>query len=867
MFQYKTKGMTSPQGKRRVYFTCHPDDHGRFFEQISAELLGITDCAVWYSTDDEYEDIDTDLGQMNLLVVPITTRLLTKPCRARDTDVPFALKHHIPILPLMQEDGLDELYGRHFGDLHYLDPNARDDTALSYGEKLKKYLNSVLVGDELAAKVRDAFDAYIFLSYRKKDRKYANELMRLIHKNDFCRDIAIWYDEYLVPGHNFKQAISAALQRSDLFALVVTPNLVNEKNYVEEVEYPAAVEQNKPILPVELKKTDRIALSAHYRDIPNSIDARDETALAEALESALARIARRENASDPQHNFFIGLAYLDGIDVEVDHGRALSLITFAADSNVPEAMEKLVSMYEEGHGVERDYRIAVEWQRKLAEHWEKEYRKSHDTDAYRKLLIALCELGDRLSNMGELDVAENTYRRILELCEENSNGNTKSEEIRSYLQVCYMKLGGIYRKRGDIDKRESFYQKTLDLSRYGDPAAYIGLGDIHIDKGEPKEAEAFYQKGIALFELLMENIRKEEIVDDLPVNIRNDTSVNIQHNLSLSYEKLGNFYREYKGDMEKSVKFFQKSLALCERLAEETGTITAKIRLADNYENFGELCIQTGNLSGAEEFYHKALVLRELLVEKAGTMQVHGELATTYNKIGDIQKAHGDLDGAESFYQKGLNINERLMEESWIIETQYLLFESYERLGSLRYTKKDWYGAEEFYRKSIVLGELLMEESDRVPIRNDLSVIYRELGNLRKANGDLKRAEELYHKSIILIEPLAKNMGVTFRINLLENYSNLGEIRYELDDMDRAEEYYLNGIALGEQLLKETRNARGSLFLCSCYCGLAAIREPHGQNLLKKAFQCITSLSAQSPQVMGCSEISDIIKRMLKQTK
>lgn len=65
-----------------------PDDHGRFFEQISAELLGITDCAVWYSTDDEYEDIDTDLGQMNLLVVPVTTRLLTKPCRARDTILP-----------------------------------------------------------------------------------------------------------------------------------------------------------------------------------------------------------------------------------------------------------------------------------------------------------------------------------------------------------------------------------------------------------------------------------------------------------------------------------------------------------------------------------------------------------------------------------------------------------------------------------------------------------------------------------------------------------------------------------------------------------------------------------------------------------
>ena len=39
------------------------------------------------------------------------------------------------------------------------------------------------------------------------------------------------------------------LQKSDLFALVVTPNLVNEVNYVMTTEYPAAVEQKKPVLP------------------------------------------------------------------------------------------------------------------------------------------------------------------------------------------------------------------------------------------------------------------------------------------------------------------------------------------------------------------------------------------------------------------------------------------------------------------------------------------------------------------------------------------------------------------------------------------------------------------------------------------
>lgn len=49
MFQYKTKGNVSPQGKRRVYFTCHPEDQERFFEKITDEILKNTDCAIWYN--------------------------------------------------------------------------------------------------------------------------------------------------------------------------------------------------------------------------------------------------------------------------------------------------------------------------------------------------------------------------------------------------------------------------------------------------------------------------------------------------------------------------------------------------------------------------------------------------------------------------------------------------------------------------------------------------------------------------------------------------------------------------------------------------------------------------------------------------
>lgn len=49
MFQYKTKGNVSPQGKRRVHFTCYPEDQERFFEKITDEILKNTDCTIWYN--------------------------------------------------------------------------------------------------------------------------------------------------------------------------------------------------------------------------------------------------------------------------------------------------------------------------------------------------------------------------------------------------------------------------------------------------------------------------------------------------------------------------------------------------------------------------------------------------------------------------------------------------------------------------------------------------------------------------------------------------------------------------------------------------------------------------------------------------
>lgn len=350
----KTMHNENPRGKPRVFFTCHPEDFDRYFEQICKSIFKTHDCAIYYTEDMNEpipeQDLDTDLGSNNLLVIPVTRRLLTEENRAMDKDFPYAKRANMPILPIMMEPELDALYSKpeYFGTLQYLSVSSSDATAISYEEKLQKFLETVLISDEMAKRIRDAFDAYIFLSYRKDDRSYANELMRMIHRNPQCCDIAVWYDEFLTPGESFLESIDKILHSSKLFTLLVTPKLLEEPdgkpNFVMAKEYPAAKASGIDILPVEMKPTDRAVLSEKYKGIPPCVPAEDDAAFQRALTDAIQKIAITTNNTDPEHTFLIGLAYLDGIDVEKDPKRGMELVTVAAENQLPEAMKMLSRM-------------------------------------------------------------------------------------------------------------------------------------------------------------------------------------------------------------------------------------------------------------------------------------------------------------------------------------------------------------------------------------------------------------------------------------------------------------------------------------------------------------------------------------------
>lgn len=91
--QYKTRGNSSPQGKPRVYFSCHPADFRLYFQPISEEILEKQNCAIWYDTEPEAEydsePFKLSLSQMQLFVIPVTTRFLCQENRALSVELPY----------------------------------------------------------------------------------------------------------------------------------------------------------------------------------------------------------------------------------------------------------------------------------------------------------------------------------------------------------------------------------------------------------------------------------------------------------------------------------------------------------------------------------------------------------------------------------------------------------------------------------------------------------------------------------------------------------------------------------------------------------------------------------------------------------
>ena len=303
------------------------------------------------------------------------------------------------------------------------------------------------------------------------------------------------------------------------------------------------------------------------------------------------------NDNDPQHIFFIGLAYLGGIDVEVNYALAVQLITRSAEAGLPEAMEKLVSMYRASEGVERDFRAAIRWQEKLADTRRAAYEADPTEGGGLLWFYALWGLGDFWDELQQLDQAGEAYQNMLEAARTLDTAY-HADWTRKNLADSYDKLGHICKARGDLAGAKAFYEKGYAISerlaaktdtvlaRRDLSVGYNKLGDICRKQGDLAGAKDFYEKSLVIREWLA---------------AETDT-VETQRDLIVACYQLGDICR-LQGDLEEAMAYYNRGYDVFERIAPEVST-------ADEFEILAVYCYNMAMVSpigeGRQKFLHIA---------------------------------------------------------------------------------------------------------------------------------------------------------------------------------------------------------------------------------------------------------------------
>lgn len=262
-----TRENTSTEEKLGILVSMHPADRYRYFDELVQSILSVYDCVIYYS-DNPSDNISVNMDDIKLVVLAVTEKYITWNNSGFQSEALHAIRKEIPVLPIMLENGIVNLFNTRCGKFHYIDNSSGELTVESL-EKINIHLGTIING-EMTQSVDDS-KAKIFISYRKKDIHELNRLVSLIRSHPQSNQVQLWYDTSLNPGDDFNHAIIERIQNCDLFLMLVTPTILEQGNYVVRKEYPLARERNKTILPIMMQKTDRKVLNEIFPSLPKCI--------------------------------------------------------------------------------------------------------------------------------------------------------------------------------------------------------------------------------------------------------------------------------------------------------------------------------------------------------------------------------------------------------------------------------------------------------------------------------------------------------------------------------------------------------------------------------------------------------------------
>ena len=198
----------------------------------------------------------------------------------------------------------------------------------------------------------------------------------------------------------------------------MTPSVNEHPNYVMNEEYPIALSSGKNILAIEAKATDKNTLKRNYNGLEDVLSIDETGTISDRLIELLKKEAYKEN-DDPEHLYYIALAYLYGIDVEKNVSRGISILKKSASSDYEPSVKKLVHIFLTGEGVRVSYDTALLYQKQLVNIYnDNKVEERAILDAENDLATLYSSHGDYSHALG---LYEQVYRRRKELLGEDDS--------------------------------------------------------------------------------------------------------------------------------------------------------------------------------------------------------------------------------------------------------------------------------------------------------------------------------------------------------------------------------------------------------------------------------------------------------------
>jgi tetratricopeptide (TPR) repeat protein len=307
------------------------------------------------------------------------------------------------------------------------------------------------------------------------------------------------------------------------------------------------------------------------------------------------------------------------------------------------------------------------------------------------------------THLGPRTVAEQAFRRALEIQESLVAGHPGDTRYRQNLACSYRLLGCLLTEVGQWAEAEQVHRRALSIDeqlvaelltdtdcRCDLAADYNNLGVLLKDMGQRSAAEQAYRRSIEI---------KEKLVADFA------SVAWYRHDLAVSHYNLGNSLKDLE-QWSAAESAHSRALSLREKLAADFPSVPKyRQALAESQNGLGLLFLHQRQWPAAQQAFQKAIAVREkLAADFPDVPGYRADLAASYVNAGVLQRDQGDPEASLAAFAKAIALLERLLEpEPRLTKVRLYLRNAHsarakalDMLGRHANAVKDWSRALEF---------------------------------------------------------------------------------------------------------------------------------------------------------------------------